>query len=482
MQRMTVVERGPRRDAPRGHQAARARVGLDGCEPRARRRRCTATPDRARLARRARARVPAARPDAIGAGPDGQRARRALGRRAGGAGRQRARPRRLRARRDRHAPALRLPRVPQHVQAAPRAERRRVLEPLLLLLQGADGRVLLLPDLRRRRPRFSQRTRIFLAIMAAAAVGNLYYHLLRDITALRDARSTCEPPPGAGSAARATYSLFLALGIYVSMMREQARRGRKAPRRRPRHTAPRPRHRGRLALLRRPARVERRLDETTASASGSGSRSASSASRGLRACMSSAAVGVVAVNSPDFVATMLAYLERGRRRASRSAIARTSSASASPASGRSSSRGPGHGWLDLRHRPREDGSVAQILFTSGTEGEPKGVVLTHGALADVVARLNDVMRRRRVDPRVRRRSRLSLLRLRPLPRRRGRGGEGVRPGARLQPDGDRRDARARRDQRALGGAEPVARRAREPRDLRRLPSPPALGGDRQPAR
>jgi acyl-CoA synthetase (AMP-forming)/AMP-acid ligase II len=52
---------------------------------------------------------------------------------------------------------------------------------------------------------------------------------------------------------------------------------------------------------------------------------------------------------------------------------------------------PGHGWLDVRHRPREDDAVAQILFTSGTEGEPKGVVLTHAALADVVARLNGVM-------------------------------------------------------------------------------------------
>jgi hypothetical protein len=73
--------------------------------------------------------------------------------------------------------------------------------------------------------RYSQRTRMFLAIMAAAAVGNLYYHLIRDFTeyVAVDAYHTWNKIAG-----RATYSLFLALGIFVSMVREQGRRGRKS--------------------------------------------------------------------------------------------------------------------------------------------------------------------------------------------------------------------------------------------------------------
>lgn len=70
--------------------------------------------------------------------------------------------------------------------------------------------------------RKSPRLRLFAAVMAAAGVGNLYFHVLRredllisgDLAALWD---LFHP--------RAFYCLLLALGIYVSMRREQLRAG-----------------------------------------------------------------------------------------------------------------------------------------------------------------------------------------------------------------------------------------------------------------
>jgi len=49
------------------------------------------------------------------------------------------------------------------------------------------------------------------------------------------------------------------------------------------------------------------------------------------------------------------------------------------------------GWFkEIYVFPRDD-ALAQIAFTSGTESEPKGVLLTHRALSDVTERLNQVM-------------------------------------------------------------------------------------------
>lgn len=49
------------------------------------------------------------------------------------------------------------------------------------------------------------------------------------------------------------------------------------------------------------------------------------------------------------------------------------------------------GWFKQKNQFSKDDRLAQIAFTSGTEGEPKGVLLTHQALSDVTTRLNNIM-------------------------------------------------------------------------------------------
>ena len=49
------------------------------------------------------------------------------------------------------------------------------------------------------------------------------------------------------------------------------------------------------------------------------------------------------------------------------------------------------GWVQLGHSVSHSDDPAQIVFTSGTEGLPKAIVLTHRNLGNVVTRLNDIM-------------------------------------------------------------------------------------------
>lgn len=97
-------------------------------------------------------------------------------------------------------------------------------------------------------------------------------------------------------------------------------------------------------------------------------------------------IGVHQVNSVDFVRTAFQIYNSGDLFAvlKSSHSGREWKREITPASG--------GGWLDLKQDIIRDDSPAQIVFTSGTEGEPKAILLSHLALADVVSRLNTVMK------------------------------------------------------------------------------------------
>jgi acyl-coenzyme A synthetase/AMP-(fatty) acid ligase len=101
-------------------------------------------------------------------------------------------------------------------------------------------------------------------------------------------------------------------------------------------------------------------------------------------------IGIVAVNSPHYVTQVLAEMERGnlvvplRNAQDQERIEATSVQKVLTPE-------PGFGWFQPHYVPRDSDEVAQVSFTSGTEGNPKGVRLSHRAFSDVTRRLNDVM-------------------------------------------------------------------------------------------
>jgi acyl-coenzyme A synthetase/AMP-(fatty) acid ligase len=101
-------------------------------------------------------------------------------------------------------------------------------------------------------------------------------------------------------------------------------------------------------------------------------------------------VGIISLNSIDFVNSIFDYFDRNQV-----VVFLTSEADSYKIrlTGVTKIVTPESkfGWCNTKFTPQPTQSLAQISFTSGTTGQPKGVLLTHQALNDVVDRLNDIM-------------------------------------------------------------------------------------------
>jgi acyl-coenzyme A synthetase/AMP-(fatty) acid ligase len=105
----------------------------------------------------------------------------------------------------------------------------------------------------------------------------------------------------------------------------------------------------------------------------------------VSALSTSEVIGIRPVNSVDFVRAAFEVHRSGRV----AAILRHAGPEFNVAE--TLRPAPGGGWLEIRQRPVEEDRPAQIVFTSGTEGAPKAILLSHRALTDVVLRLNAIM-------------------------------------------------------------------------------------------
>lgn len=106
--------------------------------------------------------------------------------------------------------------------------------------------------------------------------------------------------------------------------------------------------------------------------------------------LSSNAVGLVAKNSPDYVRRFFTCLSEG--------IVVVALRSADDSDRINACEivkivepEDGHGWIVSETQFGQSTDLAQVAFTSGTEGEPKGVLLTHSNLTNTVRRLQEKM-------------------------------------------------------------------------------------------
>ncbi len=102
-------------------------------------------------------------------------------------------------------------------------------------------------------------------------------------------------------------------------------------------------------------------------------------------------VGIIEKNSVAYVNTAFDLLEQGRIVAplrSQDDHQRLSAANVSDVVDPES----GGGWIERDLKVPNSSDIAHIAFTSGTEGEPKGVLISQTALNDVVSRVQSLMK------------------------------------------------------------------------------------------